>query len=70
VCSSDLSGVCRDLDWFGIALDPEQNANGPPERRVSSRGSRIEVWTVPTNEEIVAARQAQALLGSGQKSMM
>jgi acetate kinase len=62
------SGVCHNLDWFGIELDPVPNAIGQPERRVSAAGSRVEVWTVPTNEEIVVARQAEALLKSGQKS--
>lgn len=61
-------GVCRDLGWFGIALDPALNASGPAERRVSAAGSRVEVWTVPTNEEIVVARQAKALLDSGKTS--
>jgi acetate kinase len=56
------SGVCRDLDWFGITLDPDRNASGDPERRVSADGSRVGVWTVPTNEEIVVARQARDLL--------
>ena len=60
--------VCRDLDWFGITLDPDRNAHGVPERRVSTDGSRVEVWTVPTNEEIVVARQTKALLLSGQNS--
>jgi acetate kinase len=63
------SRVCRDLDWFGISLDPKLNANGPAERLVSTPGSRVQIWTVPTNEEIVVARQAQALLNSGQKSI-
>ncbi len=58
------SGVCRDLNWFGIALDPSLNASGPAERRVSASGSRVQVWTVPTNEEIVVARQARDILGS------
>jgi acetate kinase len=57
------SGVCRDLDWFGIALDPARNASGPAERCVSTAGSRVQVWTVPTNEEIVVARQAKEVLG-------
>ena len=35
------SGVCRDLDWFGIELDPALNASGPVERRVSTAGSRV-----------------------------
>jgi acetate kinase len=56
------SGVCRDLDWFGIALDPARNAGGASERIVSADGSRVAVWTVPTNEEIVVARQARDLL--------
>jgi acetate kinase len=56
------SGVCRGLEWFGITLDPERNAGGPSERRVSTEGSRVEVWTVPTNEELVVARQARDLL--------
>ncbi len=63
------AGVCRALDWFGIALDPALNASGPAERVVSAAGSRVQVWTVPTNEELVVARQSRALLESGRTSM-
>jgi acetate kinase len=56
------SGVCRDLGWFGIELDPALNESGPVERRVSTAGSRVQVWTVPTNEEIVVARQSKEIL--------
>ena len=55
-------GVCRDLAWFGIRLDPTFNRSGPAERVVSTADSRVQVWTVPTNEEIVVARQARDLL--------
>jgi acetate kinase len=55
-------GVCRDLGWFGIELDSLANQSGPAERIVSTIGSRVQVWTVPTNEEIVVARQARDLL--------
>ena len=55
-------GVCRDLGWFGIELDPAANFGGSAERVVSTPGSRVQVWTVPTNEEIVVARQARDLL--------
>ncbi len=55
-------GVCRDLGWFGIELEPEANAGGEAERVVSTPGSRVQVWTVPTNEEIVVARQTRDLL--------
>jgi acetate kinase len=56
------SGVCRDLGWFGIELDLAKNASGAAERTVSTVASRVQVWTVPTNEEIVVARQAKELL--------
>jgi acetate kinase len=61
------SGVCRDLSWFGIALDPAKNAAGPTERLVSAAGSRVQVWTAPTNEEIVVARQSVHLLNQQAK---
>jgi len=54
--------ACRDLGWFGIALDATANASGPAERAVSTADSRVQVWAVPTNEEIVVARQARDLL--------
>lgn len=56
------SGVCRDLGWLGIELDPEANAKARGEAVVSTAKSRVQVWTVPTNEEIVVARQARDLL--------
>jgi acetate kinase len=56
------AGVCRELSWFGIELDPASNAAGPAERVVSKLTSRVAVWCVPTNEEIVVARQAKQLL--------
>ncbi len=54
--------VCRDLGWFGMVLDPAKNQSGHAERAVSSDDSRVALWTVPTNEEIVVARQARDLL--------
>jgi len=55
-------GVCRDLEWAGLRLDPARNAEVKGETRVSADDSRIEVWVVPTNEELVVARQAAALM--------
>jgi acetate kinase len=60
--SAIRSGVLRDLDWFGIRLDPALNADARGEAVVSAADSRVQVWTVPTNEEIVVARQARDLL--------
>jgi acetate kinase len=63
------TGVCRELDWFGISLDPARNAAGPAERKVSADRSSVEVWTIPTNEELVVARQCRDLLLSGKDSI-
>ena len=40
---------------------PRSTSGGPAERLVSTAGSRVQVWTVPTNEEIVVARQVEAI---------
>jgi acetate kinase len=60
--SAIRAGVCRELHWFGIELDPERNAGGPPERMISTAGGRVQIWTVPTNEELVVARHVKELL--------
>lgn len=54
--------TCRNLEWFGIGLDPDRNAHAKGEAVVSTDASRVQVWTVPTNEEIVVARQSRDLL--------
>jgi acetate kinase len=60
--------VCADLDWFGIRLDRLKNDNAKGEMPVHAAGSRTQLWIMPTNEELVVARQARDLLrgtGSG-----
>lgn len=49
--------VCERLTFFGIKLDPEANeSRSGAARRISSPDSNVEVWVVPTNEELVIAR--------------
>ncbi len=54
--------VCRDLGWFGIALDPAKNAAAKGEARIDADGSRVQLWIMPTNEEIIVARQSAKVL--------
>ena len=54
--------VCADLEWFGIALDPVRNREAKGEVPVHSQSSRVQIWIMPTNEELIVARQVQALL--------
>jgi acetate kinase len=46
--------VCRDANWLGIDLD--EVANAKHDLRISSCESRVGVWVVPTNEELMIAR--------------
>ena len=51
--------VCADLDFCGLELDPVANqAARACEAVISTPGSKIEVRVIPTNEEIVIARNA------------
>ena len=54
--------ICRDLLALGIELCDAANRNVSDETKVSSDQSSIEIWVVPTNEEIVVARQTKALV--------
>ena len=54
------SGVCRNMAWAGIELDEAKNtsvARGA-EACLSTTSSKTQIWVVPTNEEIVVARQS------------
>jgi acetate kinase len=56
------AAVCANLDWFGISLDPALNARAKAEMRIDAAGSRVQLWIMPTNEELIVARQAKELL--------
>lgn len=59
-------GVCRNMEWAGIELDQTKNNTLPrgSESRISTDSSRVQIWVVPTNEEIVVARQTVEALNS------
>jgi acetate kinase len=50
--------ICKDLDFLGIRLDEARNDQLAPgaEGQISADGARIELWVVPTNEELLIAR--------------
>lgn len=56
--------VCQNLEFAGIQICEDRNNQAKGEARVSTDGSRVEVWVVPTNEEIVVARQSAELVAN------
>jgi acetate kinase len=53
--------ICDASAWLGIRLDAEANTRRTS--RISSPDSRVSVWVVPTNEELMIARHTSAVLG-------
>jgi acetate kinase len=54
--------ICEASAWLGIELDGAAN-DGRGGRRISTAGSRVSAWVIPTNEELMIARHTGALLG-------
>jgi acetate kinase len=53
--------ICQSSAWLGIELNAESNARGGP--CISTPGSRVSVWVIPTNEELMIAWHTGVLLG-------
>jgi acetate kinase len=59
------AAICRNLDQLGILLDPELNAQTRArEGIISAAESRVKIIVIPTNEELVVAREARRFLQS------
>ena len=54
--------VCEDMEFFGIKLDKERNKARGVEQILSTDDSKVKVVLVPTDEEIVIARDTQDLV--------
>lgn len=57
--------VLRGARWAGFDIDDEANARGGPK---ISRGDGPSAWIIPTDEELMIAREMRALLGAAQPS--
>ena len=56
--SADVRGrICAGLEWAGLLLDEKQNQQtAGREGRISKDGSTLHAWVIPTNEELLIAR--------------
>ena len=56
-------GACEDMENLGIKLDTELNKTIRGKlMKISAPDSKVEVWVVPTNEELLIARDTLALV--------
>lgn len=53
--------ICQDLDYLGIKMDPAKNKVRGKEVDVATDDSRVRIFVIPTNEELVIARDTLRL---------
>ncbi len=61
-CINVRTAVVGGLGDLGIVLDAAANATAKGESKISTAESRTQIWVVPTNEELIVARQTKQLL--------
>lgn len=61
--SNARANIINGMSWFGCELDPEQNAKRGEELVISTPESKVKVLLIPTDEELVIARDVEALRG-------
>ncbi|MDM8005071.1 MAG: acetate/propionate family kinase [Phycisphaerae bacterium] len=57
--------VCARMDYAGIKLDLLKNKTRGKEETISADDSRVRIMVIPTNEELIVARQTQDVLAGG-----
>lgn len=54
--------ICKDMEYMGIKLDEKKNENiGDGISDVTAEGSKVKILVIPTNEELVIARDTERL---------
>ena len=54
--------ICSYLNWMGVEIDKEANNVQGEEKEISTKNSKIKVWVIPTNEELVIARDTKEIV--------
>ncbi len=56
--------ICAAMDFFGIVLDEERNNVRGEEQAIHADNARVQVWVVPTNEELSIAEDVVAVVAA------
>ena len=60
--ASMRASICEGLEYLGVKLDPERNNTRGDEREISADDSAVKVYVIPTNEELMIARDTLELV--------
>ncbi len=55
-------GICEKLEFMGVKIDIDANNMRGEEKEISIPDSKIKVYVVPTNEELMIAKETQRLI--------
>jgi len=53
--------ICEKLDWLGVKIDSKKNTANFKEGELSSKDSKVKVRVIPTNEELMIAKEMTKL---------
>ena len=56
------SAICKQLEFLGIKIDEEKNKIRGEEAELSAPDSKVKIYTIPTNEELMIARETLKLV--------
>ena len=54
--------ICEGLEYLGVKIDPEKNSIRGKEAIISTDDSKVTVWVIPTNEELMIAQDTADLV--------
>ena len=58
------AGICQYLGYLGCEIDEAANARRGSDNRISTDSSRVQLWVIPTNEELVIARDTRDIVSA------
>ncbi len=61
------ASICEGLEYLGVKLDPAKNNTRGKEAVISADDSKVTVWVIPTNEELMIAQDTRELVNGLKK---
>ena len=55
-------GICEKLEFMGVKVDVDANNMRWEEKEISTPDSKIKVYVIPTNEELMIAKETERLV--------
>ena len=64
---TNRAAICKNLEFLGVKIDPERNNVRGKETLISTDDSKVKVWVIPTNEELMIAQDTAELVKAARK---